>query len=268
MYGSSKGNQVKYCKNNLWYKGDYLGYEGAAECVVSRILEYSNVQDFVKYEPCTFEYGGRLLTGCRSENFLQKGEEEITLENLIQLYTGGSSYNFLEGLDAKEKIQKTVDLVQETTGIPNFGEYLTVLLELDKLTLNEDRHFHNIVLLRNESGFYRCSPIFDNGAALLSDTSLDYPLSMPYLNAIRSVKAKPFFTSFTKQVRTCEGLFGVQLRLKSSIDIEKLVQGLLEFYAEDIVNRIRSVLVFQLERNLDVVCGNTADDILSKIQDL
>lgn len=35
---TSKGNQIKYKKENIWYKGDYLGFEGAAESVVSRLV--------------------------------------------------------------------------------------------------------------------------------------------------------------------------------------------------------------------------------------
>jgi hypothetical protein len=32
---SSKGNQLKWESKGIWYKADYLGYEGLAECVVS-----------------------------------------------------------------------------------------------------------------------------------------------------------------------------------------------------------------------------------------
>lgn len=248
MNGSSKGNQIKICKDEVWYKGDYLGYEGAAECVVSRLLEYSNIADFVKYSVCRFEYNGNLVNGCYSKNFKLPGEEEITLENLIQKYTGNTSDVYLMGLSAREKIFKVVDLVQDATGIKNFGEYLTMLLELDRLILNEDRHFHNIVLLRRENGTYRCSPIFDNGAALLSDTSVDYPIGMPVFNAIRKVKAKPFSTSFSKQVGVCEQIYGQQFKLAHNIDISKLIDGLLEVYEKSVVARIESVLIFQLDR--------------------
>ena len=30
---SSKGNQLKWCRNNVWYKADYMGYEGLVEYV-------------------------------------------------------------------------------------------------------------------------------------------------------------------------------------------------------------------------------------------
>ena len=32
------------------YKADRLGFESLAEVVVSRLLQYSNVEEFVKYE--------------------------------------------------------------------------------------------------------------------------------------------------------------------------------------------------------------------------
>ena len=35
---SSKGNQLKWRKDNLWYKADYTGYEGLAEYLVSELL--------------------------------------------------------------------------------------------------------------------------------------------------------------------------------------------------------------------------------------
>ena len=43
--------------------------------------------------------------------------------------------------------------------------------------LNEDRHMHNIAVLMNGKGDYAYCPIFDHGAGLLADTTMDYPLS-------------------------------------------------------------------------------------------
>ena len=36
---SSKGNQMKWLKNDVWYKADYTGYEGLAEYIVSYLLK-------------------------------------------------------------------------------------------------------------------------------------------------------------------------------------------------------------------------------------
>ena len=44
--------------------------------------------------------------------------------------------------------------------------------------LNEDRHTHNITVLMNGKGDYAYCPIFDNGAGLLADTTMDYTKMM------------------------------------------------------------------------------------------
>lgn len=41
---SSKGNQEKWVEDGVWYKLDQFGYEALAECVVSEILEKSNIE--------------------------------------------------------------------------------------------------------------------------------------------------------------------------------------------------------------------------------
>ena len=41
---SSKGNQLKFKRDNVWYKADYLGYEGLAEYTVSKLLRCSSLK--------------------------------------------------------------------------------------------------------------------------------------------------------------------------------------------------------------------------------
>ena len=38
---SSKGNQLKWCVNDVWYKADSNGYEGLSEYIVSKLLIHS-----------------------------------------------------------------------------------------------------------------------------------------------------------------------------------------------------------------------------------
>ena len=40
---SSKGNQLKWENNGIWYKADYTGYEGLAEYVISHLLKKSTL---------------------------------------------------------------------------------------------------------------------------------------------------------------------------------------------------------------------------------
>ena len=40
---SSKGNQLKWQNDTIWYKADYTGYEGLAEYMVSYLLKKSTL---------------------------------------------------------------------------------------------------------------------------------------------------------------------------------------------------------------------------------
>ena len=55
---SSKGNQLKFLKNNIWYKSDYTGYEGLAEYVVSEFLKRSTLDstEYVTYRTEEINY--------------------------------------------------------------------------------------------------------------------------------------------------------------------------------------------------------------------
>ena len=78
--------------------------------------------------------------------------------------------------DHEERLRFLVQQVERMTGLQNFGVYMNKLLTIDAFFLNEDRHMHNIAVLMNGKGDYAYCPIFDNGAGLLADTTMDYPL--------------------------------------------------------------------------------------------
>ena len=82
---SSKGNQLKWEADGMWYKADYLGYEGLAECVVSQLLNFSSLEkdEYVLYEQEEIKYGAQTYRGCKSANFTD-GWQPITLERLFK----------------------------------------------------------------------------------------------------------------------------------------------------------------------------------------
>ena len=41
---TSKGDQRKWKVENIWYKADYMGYEGLAEVLVSHLLKKSSLK--------------------------------------------------------------------------------------------------------------------------------------------------------------------------------------------------------------------------------
>ena len=55
---SSKGNQLKWENNGIWYKSDFTGYEGLSEYVISHLLDFSNLRkdEFILYKPIEIKY--------------------------------------------------------------------------------------------------------------------------------------------------------------------------------------------------------------------
>ena len=78
---SSKGDQLKWCKDNIWYKADCNGYEGLSEYVTSRLLEKSSLKsnEYVRYDLEQIKYKDRIFKGCKAKNFLNKNNQLITL---------------------------------------------------------------------------------------------------------------------------------------------------------------------------------------------
>ena len=81
---SSKGNQLKFERDGVWYKADNMGYEGLAECVISALLTKSSLEkdEYVSYDFETIGYKGNTYRGCKSIDFTD-GWKLITLERLF-----------------------------------------------------------------------------------------------------------------------------------------------------------------------------------------
>lgn len=130
-FHSSKGNQFKWCEDNQWYKMDYLGYESLAEIIVSWLLNYTNVENFVVYHHDHVFYNEEIENACVSDNFLNEGDEIITIEKLIHQMKGISIAQFMSGRTVESKIKLLVSTVVDITGLEGFGRYITLLLEID-----------------------------------------------------------------------------------------------------------------------------------------
>ena len=216
-----------------------MGYEGLSECFASWVAHHTNIKEFAPitdYYMCDIVEDSNVFTGCYSKNFLNPGETCLTIGRLLALEKGNTDRQ-MQRLSTNDRIKTVVDTVIEVTGITNFGEWLTALLEFDSLILNEDRHTHNIAVIETSNGKYKLMPLFDNGAAFCADTNKDYPLSKPVDICIRNTKAKPFNSDFKKQVSACRELYGSQLRVE--LTANDISTGLLdEFHMySDLVRR-------------------------------
>ncbi len=242
---SSKGNQLKFRKGDVWYKTDYLGYEGLVEYVVSKLLALSDLraEEYVDYETDTVEYNDITYNACRSRDFTN-GWNLITLERLFKdTYGHGLNQIIYSTPDHEDRLKILVEQVERTTGLKGFGIYMSKLLTVDALFLNEDRHTHNIAVLTNGAGDFKIAPIFDNGAGLLSDIRSDYPLSKDTMDLISKVKPKTFCDSFEEQLEIAEKLYGENLHFSFDYKDVKIIVAKALIYPEDVRQRVTDVIM-------------------------
>ena len=174
----------------------------------------------------------------------------MPLEKLHRAYYGvGLAKKLAEFEEVEERIRYTVSFVERTTGLTDFGVYLSTLLELDAFVLNEDRHTNNIAVIRNEkTGTFRLCPIFDNGLSLLSDLN-DYPLDKDMYACIDAVAAKPFSTDFSEQTEAASQLYGSHLKFSFTKEqMRQKIQELRDCYDNEIVERVDRTILEQMRR--------------------
>src|SRR5690606_24507191 len=122
-----------------------------------------------------------------------------------------------KSLSTLAKFEQILQQVQDFTGLDVRLE-IARLLAFDALILNEDRHTNNILFLYNPvEKTWQLAPIFDNGLSFLSDEK-DYAPGKPLTILKRKVKAKPFNSSFSKQLALYTG--------PAFIDTEKILEAL------------------------------------------
>lgn len=248
---SSKGNQLKWENKGIWYKADYTGYEGLAEYMISHLLKKSTLaeNEFTCYDLEKIKYGTVIYNGVKSKNFLSEDWQIITLERLFKSFFGESLYKALYRIpEHEERLHFLVQQVERMTGLQKFGIYMNKLLTIDALFLNEDRHTHNIAVLMNGKGDYAYCPIFDNGAGLLADTTMDYPLSGDVYTLMDNVQSKTVCSEFDEQLEISEALYKANLKFKfTKNDVTELLKNA-EAYPKEIRNRVETIIFAQMRK--------------------
>lgn len=187
--GTSDGTQLKFFYDGYWYKEDSAEREGIVEYYVSKLLTFSSLPAS-EYVICDYgKINGK--DGCRSKNFLKNDQSFITIERLHTNVAGRSMVEVFRGLKTmEERIEYVLGFVEKVTGLDLF-DYFKKVFTLDYITLNEDRHFHNLGIIMDSMLNYKAAPIFDNGKSLLNgNTSRN--LDLPISENIKRVTARPF----------------------------------------------------------------------------
>lgn len=230
----SLGMTNKYYKDGYWYKQNLKGYEGKSEAICSKLLEYSNIEDFVQYEEC--QING--VPGCRSRNMVTEHESVVTLSRLYEYAYGGSLTEKVKSYGKlNDRIEYVLDFVYESTKLDLY-EYMGKVLKFDMLTYDVDRHFNNLAVIRVDDGSYRAAPLFDFGASFFSMKHI-FTDEMSLDEKIKKMTPQPFAGSFEEQAAFFD---------KVSIYLDK--EGALAALADEPAE-ILEMLEYNLERYKD-----------------
>jgi len=201
----SRGNQPKWLKGGKWYKADYLGHEGLAEYICSRVLALSSVKNFIRYTPVIIKEveSKKEYRGCVSDDFGVFLNGEVMLLRLPQKYNV-----FLEPRkNLMENIKVFCHGVQEIFKVDITQDFIT-MLQFDQVICNEDRILRNFGLREDEGSFF-FHPLFDQGLSLLSDIS-----SNERCFSTEDIVFKPFYLPRPQML--AQGLGEIFLGLKKS----------------------------------------------------
>lgn len=241
---SSKGNQTKWVYSGKFLKADSMGYESISEVVSSELEAQIQGCNYVDYSLCKIIADGKMHSGCESDIFLKDGEEVYSFYRVLEAYyaTVDAMNRDLKKFNGKDLLYRVVDVCSEVTnlGKSDILGYLSTVLKVDALILNEDRHLNNLGFIYDGVNFKLC-PIYDNGLSLLSDT-VDYP--MPSTIYIRKVKAQPFSRDFEKQAGYITEIGPLKINYK---DLKERLNSYTSDFKVKEFERAKSVLLGRLE---------------------
>lgn len=126
------------------------------ECIASVIYKKLNAVPFVKYE--VINDCGSYFSVC--ENFIDKNTELVTASNMMLTQSPVTT-------KATNKYEYLLDCCSKFN-IPNVREQIDVMLAVDYIICNTDRHYGNFGFIRNvdDLQFLGCAPVYDNGTSL------------------------------------------------------------------------------------------------------
>ena len=257
---SSKGNQEKWYdkETNAWYKLDRIGFEALSEAVASEILrKYSNIETELGYQIVPYHIDSVDVHKAKrnasiSPNFLKEGQSIQTAYHILKRVLGPDYQKVLaDEKTIPNRLKKIVDTIETISGLQNFGQYLTLLFEVDALIANEDRHLNNIAIIE-ENGTYQYCPLFDNGEGFMLD-NVKYPFDVETKGLMKHLRAKPFQCRFGTLLSAARELYGTQLKITCTADeISEVIEAYLDWYQPMfrpfLKDRVLDVMILQMKK--------------------
>lgn len=107
---------------------------------------------------------------------------------------------------------------------------------------------HNIAVLMNDRGEFEYCPIFDNGAGLLSDTTMDYPMQEDIYPLMKQSQSKTISMDYDEQLDVSELLYKENLRFHfTKNDVRTLLESVSE-YTEEEKYRVETIIYMQMNK--------------------
>lgn len=237
---TSKGVQPKKVISNEFIKYDLNGYEGLSEIIAHRLLEQTNLAEYKHaiYYPLKVE-------GCKSPCFAEESE-------VVTLYRGLTRYYSMPLNEIIDTYLNTYDIVTFSwyDFILDFiqiyfnydaRDFFSLLFEFDRLILNTDRHYNNLVFVQSAQKYLPV--VFDQGAAFCSDKTLFS--SEDVIADIKFALCKPFNEDFDKQVELAQSRSNIRLNFLSK-EIQLCISDIP--YSENDKQRVKKILNHQMAK--------------------
>lgn len=100
----------------------------------------------------------------------------------------------------------------------------------------------------NADGDFAYCPIFDQGAGLLSDTAMDYPLEGEVHEWMRLARAKTICADFDEQLELSEKLYGKNLRFTFTRQHVTELLDHADIYSECVRMRVQQIIYEQMRK--------------------
>lgn len=197
---SSRGDQSKWVRDNLFIKADCEGEEGLAETVISDLLGFSSLSDseYIKYKTCKIynKYENKYVSGCVSELFVDGDFEIITFARVFDLY-GSQVFDTINSLHFLERYKFIVEFFKTKFNL-DLSNYIKKCITIDAVFLNPDRHLHNLAVLSDGKGKLKECPIFDNGMSICSNSydKFRFYTGVSMTDIYNSVRPKEIFGEY------------------------------------------------------------------------
>lgn len=190
---ASDGYQPKFLYNSYFLKsqaelGGYLVDDWKTEVLASRVAETLKIP-VVHQEPCEIVYQGKHRNGVYSRNYNLDGFYDISFRRLLDKYhVDDSMFNRMNMIGKMNFLVEVLNMTGLSLDICK--SYISDMLLLDVLVLNQDRHFSNFCVFTKNGQFCRAL-LFDNGMGMFENDTrffneenykhcLDYSYSSPY----------------------------------------------------------------------------------------